>query len=254
MPHDVERHVANVFRKGVVASAHEGQGPARYYHVDGSPRAGAEQYVAAEFSESARIGLASGGHQPHRVVDESGVHVDAVRLTLQTNSFLDAQDGLYGLQCARHPFNDHELLGSVRVANEHLKHETVDLRLGEGISALRLNGVLRRHNEERVWHGVGLASDGDLPLLHYFKESALNLSRGAVYLIRQQQVGEDGPQGRVELTGLLIVDSGTHQVGGHQIGSKLDALKLTADGLRERLDRHRLCQPGHAFDEDVTSR
>ena len=49
----------------------------------------------------------------------------------------------------------------------------------------------------------------------------------------------------------LVVDAGADEVGRHQVGGELDPLELAADRLRERLDRHRLGQPGHALDEQV---
>ena len=115
-------------------------------------------------------------------------------------------------------------------------------------------GFLGSHHEEWHRHRVGLASYGDLPLLHDLEQGALHLGGGAVDLICQQQVGKDGPQRRVELAGLLVVDSCTYEIGGHEIGCELDTLKLPAYGLRQRLYRHGLGQTGDALHKDVPPR
>ena len=103
-------------------------------------------------------------------------------------------------------------------------------------------------------HRVGLASYGDLTLLHNLQQGALHLGGGAVDLIGEQQVGKDRAQRRVELACLLIVDAGAYEVGGHEVGCELDALKLSTYGLGQRLHRHGLCQPRYALHEDVPPR
>ena len=76
----------------------------------------------------------------------------------------------------------------------------------------------------------------------------------AVDLVGQQQVGEDRAERGVELARLLVVDARADQVGGHQVGRELDALELAADRLGQGLDRHRLGQARHAFDQDMPAR
>ncbi len=100
----------------------------------------------------------------------------------------------------------------------------------------------------------GLPADRHATFLHDLQERALHLGRGAVDLVREQQVREDRPERRPELAGLLVVDPGPDQVGRHEIGGELDALELTTDRLGECLDGHRLGQARHAFDEDVAAR
>ena len=142
----------------------------------------------------------------------------------------------------------------IGIADQHLEHEAVDLRFGQGIRAFGLDGVLGGQHQERIGHLEGLAPDGHLVLLHHFEQRALHLGRGAVDLVGQQQVGEDRAERGVELAGLLVVDARADQIGGHQVGRELDALELAADRLGQRLDRHGLGQAGHAFDQDVPAR
>ena len=115
------------------------------------------------------------------------------------------------------------------VADEHLEHEPVELRLRQRVGALGLDRVLRGHDEERVGRGVGLAADGDLPLLHDLQQRALHLRGRAVDLVGEQQVGEDRAERDLELALALVVDAGADDVGGHEVGGELDALELAAD-------------------------
>ncbi len=51
-----------------------------------------------------------------------------------------------------------------------------------------------------------LAADRNLAFLHHFQQRALDFRRGAVDLVRQQQVGEHGTKGCIEFSGLLVVN------------------------------------------------
>ena len=59
----------------------------------------------------------------------------------------------HGLRLRRRParraVHDLHLLRFTRVIHEDVHHESIELRLGEWISSLHLDGVLRRQNEER---------------------------------------------------------------------------------------------------------
>ena len=97
----------------------------------------------------------------------------------------------------------------------------------------------------------GLPADGHLALLHHLQKRALNLGRGAVDLIGQQQVCKHRSQGCAEGTGLLVVDTGTHQVCGYQIRGKLDPLERAPDGQGQGLHGHGLGQTRHPFDQKM---
>lgn len=77
------------------------------------------------------------------------------------------------------------------------------------------------------------------------------LGRGAVDLIGQDEVGEDGAFVGGEAVAVRVVDLGADEVGGQQVWRELDAGKLGADGLGHRFDEQRLGQPGHAFQQHV---
>ena len=99
-----------------------------------------------------------------------------------------------------------------------------------------------------------LAGDRHLVFLHHFEQRALHLRRRAVDFVGEQQVGEHRAERRRELAGLLVVDARADQVGGHQVGRELDALERAAHRARQRLDRQRLGEAGHAFDQQVSLR
>ena len=99
-----------------------------------------------------------------------------------------------------------------------------------------------------------LPADRDLPLLHRLEQGALHLRGRAVHLVGQDEVREDRAERDLELAELLVEDPRPDDVRGNEVGRELDALELPADGLRERLHRHRLGEPGHALDEKMPSR
>ena len=68
-----------------------------------------------------------------------------------------------------------ELGGLHRVADRDPCHEAVALRLGEGVGALHLDGVLGRDDHERCVELVGRVVHGDLPLLHALQQRRLGL-------------------------------------------------------------------------------
>ena len=94
MPHNIQRHIANILRQRIVTTAHEGQGPACDDHVDGCARAGPEEYVALQLSEANRFGLPCGRNQFHGVFDKGRVNIHAVGATLQGDHFFGIEDGL----------------------------------------------------------------------------------------------------------------------------------------------------------------
>ena len=96
--------------------------------------------------------------------------------------------------------DDGELLVVLRVADQHLQHEAVDLRLGQRIRPLGLDRVLRRHHEERIGNGMRVVADRHLVLLHDLEQRRLHLRRRAVDLVREEEVAEDGAELGVERT------------------------------------------------------
>ena len=124
---------------------------------------------------------------------------------------------------------------------------------GKRISPLLLDRILRGQHEERRRQRVGGVPDRHLHLLHRLQERGLDLGRGAVDFVRQDDVGEQRSFARHELSVLLVVDHRADQVGGKKVGRELDALELRFDDIRQRLHRQRLGQAGDPFQQQVTT-
>jgi len=79
--------------------------------------------------------------------------------------------------------------------------------------------------------------DRDLSLLHDLEKRALHLRRRAVDLVGEKEVGEDRTERGLEITGALVIDARTDEVGGHEIRRELDPLEVAGDRLSDGLDR-----------------
>ena len=92
--------------------------------------------------------------------------------------------------------------------------------------------------------------------LHGFEERGLGLGRRAVDLVGQDHVGENGAVHERHPPALPRVaqDFGAGDVGGHEIGCELDALKFQMKDLRDRFHEERLGQTGSAGDQAVPAR
>ena len=186
-----------------------------------------------------------------RVRDQRRVDVDGGCGGLQLLQLLQ-REGLAQLgRRLELPVHDCQLVVALGVADQDLEHEAVDLRLGQRICPLRLDRVLRRHHEEGTRHRIGRVADRDLSLLHHLEQRGLHLGRGAVDLVGQQEVAEDGPQLGVERAFAGPVDAGADEIGGDEVRRELDAGEAAAEHSRGGLDRQRLGETGHALDQQM---
>src|SRR4051812_1230783 len=157
------------------------------------------------------------------------------------------EDAVAGLVAGEHA----RLRGGVRIAELEPDHEAVDLRLGQRVGALVLDGVLGREDEERAGELVRVDVDGDHPLLHALEQAGLGLGRGPVDLVDDHDVGEDRAGAELEALLALVVDAGADDVGGEQGGGALDARELRVDRLRQRAGERGLADARIVLDEDV---
>jgi hypothetical protein len=137
-----------------------------------------------------------------------------------------------------------------------LEEEAIELRFRQRVRAFHLERVLRREDDERLIEDVGLLPDGDAVLLHGFEERALRLRRGAVDLVREDDVGENRPFAELErlVTLLRLVDDRrAEDVGGHEVGRELDAREVERERLGQRAHEHRLAETGHTFEQGVAT-
>ena len=91
-----------------------------------------------------------------------------------------------------------------------------------------LDRILCCDDQKRLRQLVGMRIHGDLPFIHRFKQRGLSLRRGAVDLIRKQNVGEHRAAFEFEsLIGNGIYRN-TNDVGRQHVAGELDALKAAA--------------------------
>ena len=150
--------------------------------------------------------------------------------------------------------HDVPLLLLLGVGDFGFEHKPVDLRLGQRIGTLLLDGVLGCQHKEWLGQTECLVANGYLPLLHSLQECALHLCGRTVNLVGQHKVGEDGAFFHCELLALLGVDEGAHKVGGQQVRGKLYAAELGIHSFCEGGDGKCFCQTGNTFEEDVSAR
>ena len=101
-----------------------------------------------------------------------------------------------------------------------------------------------------------MASARDVtPLLHGFQERRLRLGRSAIDLVCQHDVREDRPvqeaEGALAGRAILLQHLCAGDVGRHQVGSELNAIKGEVHAVRERADHERLGESRNADEQRV---
>ncbi len=144
-----------------------------------------------------------------------------------------------------------DLFRLARIGERVLEQEAVELRLGQRISALLLDRILGRDHHEALAERMGLAVQRDMALLHRLQQRGLRLGRGAVDLVRQQQLAEDRPAADHEAGRLEIELVGADNVARQEIGRELDAPELQPQARREALRQQRLGCAGWTFEQHM---
>ena len=254
MPQGVSRESLDVFREGVVTPAEQCQRACRLHDADGTARARPVRDVRRDLGEAVCRRLARCGCERDGVAHERGVDVGLEHGPLQRLEVVERQS-LSQLR-GRHelPVHDRQLLVVLRVADDHLEHEAVDLGLRQRVRPLGLDRVLRRHHEERVRDGERLVADRDLVLLHDLEQRRLHLRRRAVDLVGEEEVAEHGTELGLERPLPRPVDPRPDEVGRHEVGRELDARERPAENAGRRLDGEGLREARHALDEQMPVR
>ena len=247
----VRQHVHDVLRHDVVAAADQREGAGRGDGAERRTGRGAVGQPPVDVLEAVPAWLAGGRDDAHHVVHECVVDEHLTDGPLETDELGGVEDLVDGRDLAAHPVDDLPLLLGGRVPHHELEQEAVPLRLGQLVDALALDGVLRRHDEERTGHGVRLPADRHVALGHHLEQRRLHLGGGAVDLVREDEVRHDRAELDLELLPALPVDAGAHEVGGHQVGSELQAPEAATDHRGEGLDGERLGDARHALEQDV---
>ena len=151
------------------------------------------------------------------------------------------------------PAEDLLLLVLRRVLEPVGEHEAVELGLGELEGPALLDRVLGGDHQERRRQGEGVVADRHLPLLHRLEQGALDLRRGPVDLVGQQEVREDRPAVGPEVVGPLVEDLRADDVRRQEVDGELDPLEVEVDRLGQDRDEQGLRQAGHALQEQVAA-
>ena len=81
----------------------------------------------------------------------------------------------------------------------------------------------------------------------------MNFGRSTVDLIGKDKISKDGTLFGGEFSGFLVIDQRPGNIGGKEIGGKLDPTEGGIGDLGESADDQGLCQAGNTFDKDVSA-
>src|SRR5215211_7078272 len=117
-----------------------------------------------------------------------------------------------------------------------------------------LQRVLGRDHEQRLGERMARSIDRDRSFLEGLEESRLRSGRRSVYLVDEDDVGEQRAGDELESLGGAVEDVGSGDIGREQIRGGLDPLERPPDRAGESARQHRLAYPGDVFDQDVATR
>ena len=141
------------------------------------------------------------------------------------------------------------LLVALRVADHQLEQEAIQLRFRQRVGALLFHRILRGDHQETGAQRMVGAVDGDHPLLHRLQQRRLRLRRGAVDLVGEKNLREDGAFGEGEAVVREIEQVGAQHIARHQVRRELDAAEVKRQAGGEAAGEHGLGGARHAFDE-----
>ena len=99
---------------------------------------------------------------------------------------------------------------------------------------------------------MGFTVDGHLAFLHAFEQAGLGAGYGAVYLICQQNVGDNRSRMKCKKACLLIIDIKAGNIGRQEIRRKLNPGKRTPDAFGQGFGQQGFGDAGHIFQQDMT--
>ena len=195
-------------------------------------------------------------HDVHDVFLDLVININLVHHRPRTKNVLRRNHRLHLNQLLRerHPLENLKLILPVGIDDLQFEHEPVHLRLRQRIRPLLLDGILRRQDQERLVERKRLLADGHLLFLHGFQERALHLCRGAIHLVRQNDIRENRTLLDREIPRPRIVNQRPDEVCRQQVWRELNPLKPHPERPRERRHRHRLRQTGDALEQHVPVR
>lgn len=166
----------------------------------------------------------------------------------------------HGLHCSREVRGgvrqDAPFIVEIRVVDDDVEHEPIELRFRQRVRALLLDRVLGGQHKQGPLELVPDPAHRDLILLHGLEQGRLRAWRSAVDLVGKDDVGEDraGNEADLPLAGswILFDDLGAEDVRRHQVWRELDATEPQVDRVREGLDQEGLGQTGNPSQQAVS--
>ena len=226
-------------------------------HLAGT-RAGTPAEHAFHILGGGGLVRARGADEVEHEIDDVIRHGHFARELLRGLEVLGGDDGVDVLRIgASGARDDVALVIAGRVIDFDEEKEAVFLRLGQGIGAFLLNGVLRGEHEEGFRQFEGLLTDGDVFFLHRFEERGLRLRRRAVDFVREDDLAENGAALEDELPAagfsVFLDDFRAGDVRRHQIRRELNAAEAKVHRVGERFDQQGLREAWNAFEEAVAT-
>jgi len=202
------------------------------------------------------VGLAGAIDDFEGVVVKAGVDFDTRDCVLHGEHIGDSGDGFdRGNGIVTGAAAQDFALGFVgRVAHLDAHQEAVELRFGERVSAVMLDGILRGDDQEGLRERKRTSVNGDLRFVHGFEKSGLRARRGAIDFVGEHHIGENGAGAKLKFAGLRIVDTDAENVGGEQVRGELNALEGAVKGFRKSLGESGFPGARNVFDEQVAAR
>jgi len=249
---DGRRHEFDVLKAGVRALVYEGAGPGGGCKGERGAGAGSILDVLAGI----RLTGVGAVNEARDIVGDHFGQEDAASESEHATEGIGIHDGLhFGLRSEFAVIDDTFEGANVIAGDFELEEEAVELSFRERVGAFQFDGILGGENEEGIWKGMGLAKDRHATFLHRFEKRGLRFGRGAVDLVRKDDVCEDGAGLEDELT--LAIELLEHRVArdvpGEQVGRELDALGIEEKGLGKAFDQFCFAETGESFEEDMAS-
>ena len=254
MAQHVAGEIDRVARDDVPAAANEGESARGMDQVDRTAWARPERDVRLDSGQPDPLRLAGRRGEGDGVVDDRPVDVHVRRHRLESCQAVGCQDRGDDRRRMQRALDDECFLFAARISDDDLHHEPVDLGLRERIGSLRLDRVLGGHHEERPGNWMTLGADRDLALLHHLEQCRLDLGRGPVDLVREQEVAEHRSELGIERAAVGAVDTRPDEIARDKIRGELDPPERGVEDVGKGLDRQGLRETRDAFEEEVAAR
>jgi hypothetical protein len=143
-----------------------------------------------------------------------------------------------------------------RKIHQQFEKETIQLSLGQRISTLLFQWILRSQYKIRLGQAARLPRHRYAVLLHSLEQRALRLGSRTVYLVGQHYIGEYRARLKAEPVVALLVlhdDIGAGYIGRHEVGRKLYPVKAQFQHVTQRFDQSGFAQAWHTLQQNVAA-